>query len=207
MNKAPFIAVEGPIGAGKTTLASMLSQELGFPMINEIVEDNPYLDKFYDNIEEWSFQLEMFFLCHRYKQLEDTDRDYFKKGQPVLSDYHIYKNVIFAERTLHGQQLEKYKQIYHLLTDDLPKPNIIIYIKASLPTLLHRIEKRGRPFERKIEKKYLEQLITDYDTAIRELQQRDPDLTVLTIDGDHEDFVMNKTDFERIARQVKELIK
>lgn len=206
MNKAPFIAVEGPIGAGKTTLASMLSQELGFPMIDEIVEDNPYLDKFYDNIEEWSFQLEMFFLCHRYKQLEDTDRDYLKKGQPVLSDYHIYKNVIFAERTLHGQQLEKYKQIYHLLTDDLPKPNIIIYIRASLPTLLQRIEKRGRPFEKKIEKQYLERLITDYDTAIEELQQTDPNLSVLTIDGDHEDFVLNKTDFERIARQIKELI-
>lgn len=79
MNTAPFIAIEGPIGAGKTTLATMLSQEFGFPMISEIVEDNPYLDKFYDNIEEWSFQLEMFFLCHRYKQLEDTS-DHFLKG-------------------------------------------------------------------------------------------------------------------------------
>lgn len=76
MNTAPFIAIEGPIGAGKTTLATMLSQKFGFPMINEIVEDNPYLDKFYDNIKEWSFQLEMFFLCHRYKQLEDTS-DHF----------------------------------------------------------------------------------------------------------------------------------
>ncbi|BBA74620.1 deoxynucleoside kinase [Bacillus amyloliquefaciens] len=207
MNRAPFIAVEGPIGAGKTTLATMLSKELGFPMINEIVEDNPYLDKFYDNIEEWSFQLEMFFLCHRYKQLEDTDRDYLKQGQPVLSDYHIYKNVIFAERTLHGQKLEKYKQIYHLLTHDLPKPNIIVYIKASLPTLLQRIEKRGRPFEKNIEHQYLERLIADYDTAIRQLQEEDPDISVLTIDGDTEDFVLNKTDYERIARQVKELIK
>ncbi|MFV9834579.1 deoxyguanosine kinase [Bacillus stercoris] len=206
MNTAPFIAIEGPIGAGKTTLATMLSQEFGFPMINEIVEDNPYLDKFYDNIEEWSFQLEMFFLCHRYKQLEDTSDHFLKKGQPVISDYHIYKNVIFAERTLSQHQLEKYKKIYHLLTDDLPKPNFIIYIKASLPTLLHRIEKRGRPFEKKIETSYLEQLISDYEVAIKQLQEADPDLTVLTVDGDSKDFVLNKSDFERIAAHVKELI-
>ncbi|MDR4436576.1 deoxyguanosine kinase [Bacillus tequilensis] len=206
MNTAPFIAIEGPIGAGKTTLATMLSQELGFPMISEIVEDNPYLDKFYDNIEEWSFQLEMFFLCHRYKQLEDTSDHCLKKGQPVIADYHIYKNVIFAERTLSQHQLEKYKKIYHLLTDDLPKPNFIIYIKASLPTLLHRIEKRGRPFEKKIETSYLEQLIADYEVAIKQLQESDPELTVLTIDGDSKDFVLNKSDFERIAAHVKELI-
>ncbi|MCY9190033.1 deoxyguanosine kinase [Bacillus mojavensis] len=207
MNTAPFIAVEGPIGAGKTTLATMLSQELGFPMISEIVEDNPYLDKFYDNIEEWSFQLEMFFLCHRYKQLEDTSLNFLNEGQPVIADYHIYKNVIFAERTLSEQQLNKYRKIYHLLTDDLPKPNVIIYIKASLPTLLHRIEKRGRPFEKKIETSYLEQLIADYDIAIKQLQEADPGLTVLTIDGDSKDFVLNKSDFERIAAHVKELIK
>ncbi|MCY8981544.1 deoxyguanosine kinase [Bacillus halotolerans] len=207
MNTAPFIAVEGPIGAGKTTLATMLSQELGFPMISEIVEDNPYLDKFYDNIEEWSFQLEMFFLCHRYKQLEDTNLHFLNEGQPVIADYHIYKNVIFAERTLSEQQLNKYRKIYHLLTDDLPKPNVIIYIKASLPTLLHRIEKRGRPFEKKIETSYLEQLIADYDIAIKQLQEADPGLTVLTIDGDSKDFVLNKSDFERIAAHVKELIK
>ncbi|MCY7784972.1 MULTISPECIES: deoxyguanosine kinase [unclassified Bacillus (in: firmicutes)] len=206
MKTAPFIAIEGPIGAGKTTLATMLSEELGFPMINEIVEDNPYLDKFYDNIEEWSFQLEMFFLCHRYKQLEDTSDHFLEKGQPVIADYHIYKNVIFAERTLSQHQLEKYKKIYHLLTDDLPKPNVIIYIKASLSTLLHRIEKRGRPFEKKIETTYLEQLIADYEVAIRQLQEADPELTVLTIDGDSKDFVLNKSDFERIAAHVKELI-
>lgn len=206
MNTAPFIAIEGPIGAGKTTLATMLSQEFGFPMISEIVEDNPYLDKFYDNIEEWSFQLEMFFLCHRYKQLEDTSAHFLKKGQSVIADYHIYKNVIFAERTLSQHKLEKYKKIYHLLTDDLPKPNFIIYIKASLPTLLHRIEKRGRPFEKKIETSYLEQLIADYEVAIKQLQEADPELTVLTIDGDSKDFVLNKSDFERIAAHVKELI-
>ncbi|MEG7337023.1 deoxyguanosine kinase [Bacillus sp. 0102A] len=206
MNTAPFIAIEGPIGAGKTTLATMLSQELEIPMINEIVEDNPYLDKFYDNIEEWSFQLEMFFLCHRYKQLEDTTDYFLKKGQPVIADYHIYKNVIFAERTLSQHQLEKYKKIYRLLTDDLQKPNFIIYIKASLPTLLHRIEKRGRPFEKKIETSYLEQLIADYEVAIKQLQEADPELTVVTIDGDSKDFVLNKSDFERIAAHVKELI-
>lgn len=161
MNTAPFIAVEGPIGAGKTTLASMLSEKLSLSLVKEIVEENPFLDKFYDEKDEWSFQLEMFFLCNRYKQLEDTEKKYLHHHMPVVSDYHIYKNLIFAERTLEGKKLEKYRKIYQLLTEDLPKPNVIIYIRASLPTLLERIKKRGRPFEQEMDKQYLEQLIND----------------------------------------------
>lgn len=114
--------------------------------------------------------------------------------------------MIFAERTLSPHQLEKYKKIYHLLTDDLPKPNFIIYIKASLPTLLHRIEKRGRPFEKKLKLAIWRRLISDYEVAIKRYQEADPELTVLTVDGDSKDFVLNKSDFERIAAHVKELI-
>ncbi len=149
MNTAPFIAVEGPIGAGKTTLASMLSEKLSLSLVKEIVEENPFLDKFYDDKDEWSFQLEMFFLCNRYKQLEDTEKKYLHHHIPVVSDYHIYKNLIFAERTLEGKKLEKYRKIYHLLTEDLPKPNVIIYIKASLPTLLERIKNADGRLNRK----------------------------------------------------------
>lgn len=207
MNYAPFIAVEGPIGAGKTTLATMLAKELNLPVIKEIVEENPFLDKFYQNMDDWSFQLEMFFLCNRYKQLEDTVNEYIDKGKPVISDYHIYKNLIFGERTLKGAKRDKYREIYHVLTDDLPKPNIILYIRADLETLLARITKRGRPFEKEMDPAYLQQLIEDYDAAMTSLAISEPSTVIVTIDGNQVDFVENKEDFAAIAAHLKELIK
>lgn len=207
MKHAPFIAVEGPIGAGKTTLASMLAEELNLPIIKEIVDENPFLAKFYQNMDDWSFQLEMFFLCNRYKQLEDTVTQYIDKGKPVISDYHIYKNLIFGERTLKGTKREKYRQIYHVLTDDLPKPNIILYIKADLDTLLKRIAKRGRPFEGDMDTAYLQQLIEDYDDAMVSLAIQEPSTAIITIDGNAVDFVENPEHFVEIASHLKELMK
>ncbi|MHA6529707.1 deoxynucleoside kinase [Paenibacillus sp. BAC0078] len=207
MEHAPFIAVEGPIGAGKTTLATMLAEELKLPVIKEIVEENPFLDKFYQNMDDWSFQLEMFFLCNRYKQLEDTVNRYIDKGKPVISDYHIYKNLIFGERTLKGTKREKYREIYHVLTDDLPKPDIILYIRADLDTLLKRIAKRGRTFEEDIAPAYLQQLIEDYDEAMASLALTEPSTRIVTIDGNQVDFVENVEDFTAIAAHLKELMK
>lgn len=207
MEHAPFIAVEGPIGAGKTTLATMLAEELQLPVIKEIVDENPFLDKFYQNMDDWSFQLEMFFLCNRYKQLEDTVSRYIDKGKAVISDYHIYKNLIFSERTLKGTKREKYREIYHVLTDDLPKPDIILYIRADLDTLLKRIAKRGRTFEEDIAPAYLEQLIEDYDAAMASLALTEPSTRIITIDGNQVDFVENAEDFTAIAVHLKELMK
>lgn len=204
MKQSPFIAVEGAIGAGKTTLATMLSAHFDFPLLKEIVEENPFLDKFYQNIEEWSFQLEMFFLCNRYKQLEDTALKYVSRQQPVISDYHIYKNLIFAQRTLKGVKLDKYRQIYHLLTDDLPKPNIIVYIKADLATLLNRIQKRGRSFEQDIDPAYLEQLTLDYEEAFAHFREHDPNTAIITVDGNEMDFVEHPEHFAQIAAEIKE---
>ncbi|MBT2293724.1 deoxynucleoside kinase [Paenibacillus albidus] len=206
MKQAPFIAVEGPIGAGKTTLSSLLAEELNLPIIKEIVEENPFIDKFYQNMDDWSFQLEMFFLCNRYKQLEDTVGQYIAKGKPVISDYHIYKNLIFSERTLKGINRDKYRKIYHILTDDLPRPDIIIYIKADLNTLLSRIAKRNRSFEEGIDKGYLQQLIEDYDVAMASLAVQEPSTVIVTIDGNTIDFVENRLQFEEISAKVKELI-
>lgn len=207
MKHAPFIAVEGPIGAGKTTLATMLATELQLPVIKEIVDENPFLDKFYQNMDDWSFQLEMFFLCNRFKQLEDTTTQYIDQGKPVISDYHIYKNLIFGERTLKGSKRDKYREIYHILTDDFPKPNIILYIRADLDTLLARIAKRARTFEEIIAPAYLQQLIEDYDDAMASLALREPSTVIVTIDGNQVDFVEKPEDFNAIAEQVKELMK
>ncbi|MEN7364758.1 deoxynucleoside kinase [Bacillus safensis] len=206
MYPAPFIAVEGPIGAGKTTLATMLAKEFQFPLVKEIVEENPFLDKFYEDMEQWSFQLEMFFLCNRFKQLESIEENYVNKQQPVVTDYYVYKNMIFAERTLSKKHMDKYRKIYHLLTDDLPKPNAMIYIKASLPTLLERIQMRGRSFEENIDPAYLKTLIEDYELAIEHLKQTEPGLPIITIEGDHTDFVSSQQDYQQIVQNIKEQV-
>lgn len=206
MKSAPFIAVEGPIGAGKTTLATMLSQELNLPLVKEIVEENPFLASFYQDIDEWSFQLEMFFLCNRFKQLEDTGAHFIQHNSPVVSDYHIYKNMIFAERTLKGTKRDKYRQIYHLLTDDLPKPNLVLYIEAELDTLMYRINKRGRSFEQDMDPAYMEQLIADYKTGMEYLATGTNPPVILKINAEQLDFVEHSEHFRQIVNQVKELI-
>ncbi|MET3938324.1 deoxyguanosine kinase [Paenibacillus sp. PvP094] len=207
MNSAPFIAVEGAIGAGKTTLATMLSKELNLPLVKEIVEENPFLASFYQNIDEWSFQLEMFFLCNRFKQLEDTGLHYIEQNTPVISDYHIYKNMIFAERTLKGTKRDKYRQIYHLLTDDLPKPNLVLYIEAELDTLMYRINKRGRSFEQDMDPAYMEQLIADYKTGMAYLGESTNPPTIIKVNAEQLDFVEHPEDFRQIVNQVKEYIR
>lgn len=126
------------------------------------MDENPFLGKFYEDIDEWSFQTEMFFLCNRYKQLTDIKKHILETGSPVVADYHIFKNLIFAKRTLKPSEYEKYVAIYNILTADMPRPNMIIYLHASLDTLMKRIALRGREFEKMITRDYIEQLAADY---------------------------------------------
>ncbi|SET14216.1 deoxyguanosine kinase [Salinibacillus kushneri] len=207
MGQIPFIAVEGPIGVGKTSLAKKINAHFHFSLLKEIVEENPFLGKFYDNIEEWSFQTEMFFLCNRYKQLEDIDTKYLKQGKPVVADYHISKNMIFAKRTLKEQQFEKYSEIFHILTDDMPRPNIMIYLHASLDTLLERIRKRGRALEQNIQASYLEQLSHDYEIFMNQFEAEYPDIPVIRFNGDELDFVNRQEDLEYVIKKVEKSLK
>lgn len=206
MTKVPFIAVEGPIGIGKTSLAKKISTFFDFHLLEEIVDENPFLDKFYENISEWSFQTEMFFLCNRYKQMEETENNFLKKNKPVVADYHIAKNMIFARRTLNDVQLEKYEQIYRILTKDMPLPNMIIYITGSLETLLERINKRGREMEKNIEPDYLRQLSADYEAFMDQFEKDNPEVLVIRINGDDYDFIENQNDLENILARVDETL-
>ncbi|MGN7309701.1 deoxynucleoside kinase [Alkalicoccobacillus gibsonii] len=202
--QTPFIVVEGPIGVGKTTLTKLLAAEFSYASLTEIVEENPFLGKFYENIEEWSFQTEMFFLCNRYKQLEDT-QEKLDLGIPVVADYHVFKNLIFARRTLPTHQLDKYVRIYDILTEEVPEPSVIVYIHASLPTLLKRINQRGRSIEQQIDPDYLSQLITDYEEAISQMAAMYPHVPIIKIDGDQYDYVENTKDLEHIFNLIREI--
>jgi deoxyguanosine kinase len=198
----PFITVEGPIGVGKTSLAKAISNHFNFALLKEIVDENPFLGKFYENIEEWSFQTEMFFLCNRYKQLGDINTHYLSKNQSVVADYHIFKNLIFAQRTLSQDEYQKYFKIYQILTEDMPKPNVIIYLNASLDTLLKRIKIRGREVEKNISPLYLEQLSLDYEQAMTSFEHAHPDIPVLRFNGDELDFVQNEEDLTFIIKKL-----
>ncbi|CAI8707317.1 MULTISPECIES: deoxynucleoside kinase [Bacillus] len=198
MTGVPFITVEGPIGVGKTSLAKEISTHMQLHLLKEIVDENPFLGKFYENIEEWSFQTEMFFLCNRYKQLEDINIKYLNQRKPVVADYHILKNLIFASRSLKDAQYDKYMQIYRILTQDMPVPNVIVYLTASLETLQKRIAMRGREFEKNMDPNYLLQLTKDYETAMDAFKKDHPDIPVLKFNGDNMDFVKNSDDLNVI---------
>lgn len=203
MTGVPFITVEGPIGVGKTSLAKAISAHMQLHLLKEIVDENPFLGKFYEDIEEWSFQTEMFFLCNRYKQLEDINIKYLKQHKPVVADYHIFKNLIFASRTLKDLQYDKYMQIYRILTKDIPIPNVIVYLTASLETLQQRIAMRGREFEKNMDPNYLSQLINDYEKAMDSFQKDHPDIPVLKFNGDNIDFVKNNDDLQVILSNLQ----
>ncbi|MBO9131507.1 deoxynucleoside kinase [Bacillus sp. 165] len=203
----PFITVEGPIGVGKTSLAKSISNHFQMNLLKEIVDENPFLGKFYEDIQEWSFQTEMFFLCNRYKQIEDIQTKYLKKNMPVVADYHIFKNLIFAKRSLQQKQYNKYIQIYDILTKDMPAPNVIVYLTASLNTLQERIAIRGREFEKNIDPNYLIQLISDYETAMENFKLTHPDIPVLKFNGDDLDFVNNRNDWQYIISMLENTLK
>lgn len=199
----PFITVEGPIGVGKTSLSKAVSETFEYHLLKEIVDENPFLGKFYENIEEWSFQTEMFFLCNRYKQLSDIHY-ILDQQSPVVADYHIFKNLIFAKRTLKPSEYDKYESIYKILTADMPKPNMVIYLHASLDTLMKRIAMRGREFENMISREYMAQLAADYHKFIQHFEKMHPEIPVIQLNGDELDYVKNPQDLQYVLKLVEE---
>lgn len=203
----PFIAVEGPIGVGKTTLSEAVARANGFHLLKEIVEENPFLKKFYDDIDAWSFQTEMFFLCNRYKQLSDIKKEMQQSQTPVVADYHVFKNLIFAQRTLGQSDYKKYEEIFQILTQDMTMPNVVVYLYASQETLMKRIALRGRDFEKNMDPQYLQQLASDYDIFIDAFEEANPNIPVLRFNGDELDFVNNPNDLAYILKKIEEVLR
>ncbi|AYX88983.1 deoxyguanosine kinase [Staphylococcus cohnii] len=198
--KKQFIAVEGPIGVGKSSLAHKLSQTFNYYEEKEIVNENPFLSDFYEDISKWSFQTEMFFLCNRYKQFQDLEA--IQTG--IVSDYHIYKNKIFANNTLTPSEFDKFSRIYDILTEDLEMPNAIIFLDADLEVLKKRIALRNRSFEHQIEDYYLLNLKRDYNAYYRSLKADGE--SVIRIDTTDLDFMKQENDYNYILNLVQPLI-
>ena len=142
--------------------ASGLTKSAVKELLSEIVEENPFLSKFYTDIKEYALQTEAFFLFNRIKQLEDIEKNELSQSKGVVSDYHIIKNLIFAGITLDKMQFYKYKQMYNIFINDLPQPDIIIYLNSETDVLMKRIAMRDRSFERQMDRNYIDELSTEY---------------------------------------------
>ncbi|MCB8964780.1 MAG: deoxynucleoside kinase [Bacteroidales bacterium] len=189
-----YLVIEGNIGAGKTTLANMLAHDLNAKLILERYADNPFLPKFYNNPERYSFPLELSFLAERYKQLNEDIRTGSLFQSLTIADYFFMKSLIFAQNTLSGDELQLYKQIFSIIYNTLPKPNLYVYLHLSTEKLLKNIKKRGRDYEQTITAEYLDNLTQGYFDFIKQ----HPDYTFLIVDTSNIDFVNNYADYQKL---------
>jgi deoxyadenosine/deoxycytidine kinase len=189
-----FIAIEGNIGAGKTSLATRIAGNHGAALVLEQFEDNPFLPKFYKEPGKYAFPLELSFLASRYQQLKDqvTGRDLF---QPLtVADYFIIKSLIFARNTLAGDELKLFTRLFDIIISNLPKPDLLVYLYADIERLQSNIRHRGRSYEADIQDSYLEKIQQGYLEYLRQLQN----IPVLIIDSNNLDFVNREEDFTKV---------
>jgi deoxyadenosine/deoxycytidine kinase len=194
-----YIAIEGPIGVGKTSLARLLSERLGARLLVEDVEENPFLARFYDDPQRYAFQTQLFFLFSRYRQQQaGLQQDLFH--QTTISDYIFEKDRLFAAINLSDDELALYDQIYALLDPRVPRPDLVIYLQASVRVLLERVRRRGKDYERGLGPAYLEKLCAAYNNYF--FRYNHSPLLVINTDGI--DFIHSRGDFEELVREVRQ---
>jgi 2-amino-4-hydroxy-6-hydroxymethyldihydropteridine diphosphokinase len=197
-----YIAFEGNIGAGKTTLATKIAEDFNAKTVLERFADNPFLPKFYEDQNRYAFPLEMSFLADRYKQLSDdlAQFDLFKDF--IVADYHIFKSLIFAKVTLQEDEFRLYKTLFDIVYREMPKPDLYIYLYQNTERLLENIKKRGRSYEQNIPADYLDKINSGYLDYIKS----QTDLNVLIIDVSDRDFVKNQEDYLFILEEIRQKI-
>lgn len=189
-----FIAIEGNIGSGKTSLASRIAEDFNGNLILEQYEDNSFLPKFYDDPDKYAFPLEMSFLAARFQQLKDRlgTQNLFKSF--TISDYFIVKSLIFAEKTLGADEYNLYTRFFNIVYQQLPKPDLYVYLYLNTPKLQQNIKLRGRDYEQNIKDEYLEKIQQGYFDFIRQQTS----MRILVLDTNNLDFVKNQSDYQLI---------
>ena len=197
-----YVAFEGNIGAGKTTLAAKIAEDFNAKSVLERFADNPFLPKFYKDQNRYAFPLEMSFLADRYKQLSDdlSQFDLFKDF--IVADYHIFKSLIFAKITLADDEYRLYSNLFHIIYKEMPKPDLYVYLYQNSERLLQNIKKRGRSYEQEIPSEYLDKINIGYLDYIKS----QTDLNILIIDVSDRDFVKNHADYLFILSEIQNKI-
>ena len=193
-----YIAIEGNIGAGKTTLATKIADDFNAKTVLERFADNPFLPKFYQDQNRYAFPLEMSFLADRYQQISDdlAQFDLFKDF--IIADYHIFKSLIFAKVTLTDDEYRLYRKLFEIIYKEMPKPDLYIYLYQNTERLLENIKQRGRSYEQEIPAEYLDKINKGYLDYIKS----QTDLNVLIIDVSDRDFVKNQEDYAYILEEI-----
>ena len=198
-----YIAIAGNIGSGKTTLTEMLTERYKAKAYLEEV-DNPYIGDFYDDMKRWAFNLQICFLGSRIQQTLDMLREnssgYIFQDRTIYEDAHIFAGNLHEMGLMPGRDFETYMRLFRLFTEVIPQPDLLIYLRASVPTLIRQIHKRGREYEMNIDENYLVRLNTKYEEWITNNYAGE----VLIVDKDNEDFVDDPSVFERICAAVDE---
>lgn len=199
LNAFNYIAIEGNIGAGKTTLATKMAEDFNAKTVYERFADNPFLPKFYKDQNRYAFPLEMSFLADRYQQISDdlSQFDLFKDF--IVADYHIFKSLIFAKVTLAEDEYRLYKTLFDIIYKEMPKPDLYIYLYQNTTRLLQNIRKRGRSYEQEIPAEYLDKINNGYLDFIKTQKN----LNVLIIDVSELDFVKNQADYIFILQEIQ----
>ncbi len=198
LSRFEYLTIEGNIGAGKTSLAKLISKEFNAKLILERFADNPFLPKFYDDMERYAFPLEMSFLADRYQRMQDDIAQFDLFKDFVVSDYDVFKSLIFAKVTLQEEEYKLYKKVFDLMYINLPKPGLYVYLYQNTERLLEHIKKRGREYEQKIPAEYLDKINKGYLQFIKSQNE----FNVKIIDVSDKDFIANRTDYISILEEV-----
>ena len=199
MRNLYYIAIEGPIGVGKTSLAQLLSKELGARLVLEDFEDNPFLPDFYNDPERFVFQTQLFFLLHRYRQQQDLRQvDMFQKL--LITDYMFVKDRLFASLNLGDKEMQLYDTVASLLERNIIRPDIVIYLQADTDVLMKNIEKRGRNMEKNVTWEYIDALNQVYTEYFFRYQ----DTPLVIINTNNIDFVENENDLKEVIDYIRQ---
>ncbi len=196
--KLNFLVIEGNIGAGKTSLSKKIASDYNARLVLENFADNPFLPKFYEEPDKYSFQLETSFLIDRYDQLKKHlhSPDIFKNF--VVSDYYFAKSLLFAKNTLQEDEFNLYRKIFDLIYKNVPKPDLYVYLHLPIKKLLKNIKKRGRDYEKNIKAEYLQGI----EKAYFEYIKAQKDFKFLIINTENIDFVANENDYKKITELI-----
>jgi deoxyguanosine kinase len=196
-----YVAIEGVIGVGKTTLARLLQPAFDAEIILEVFEENPFLSDFYSDRERYAFQTQIFFLLSRYHQQRRTIHEIIGTGKNLFSDYTFAKDALFASINLKGDELDMYHKVHDALAEKIQKPDLLVYLQATTDTLMQRIALRDRPYERQMERSYIDELNHAYDAFFSKPFDHAP---VLTIDTNDLKIVQNPEHLKMMENRIKQ---
>jgi deoxyguanosine kinase len=198
-----YIAIEGVIGVGKTTLARLLQPLFQAELLLEVFEENPFLSDFYTDRARYAFQTQIFFLLSRYHQQRRTVPQILAEGKNLIADYTFAKDALFARINLSGDELEMYYRVHEALAEKIPRPDLIVYLRADTDVLMQRIALRDRPYERNIEREYIEALHRAYEAFFASPADGTP---VLTIDTSSLNFVLYPEHLHSIENRIRQAL-